>query len=276
MSKLLKTLLQRSDYLAVEYGRIILIPKNKDTQTSDRWLKDNWLKVASEILIVSNQKAFTYQEYTTGLYTQHKAGSLHLTLYSPVTGNTAYAIFNAKLTRERNTRFGDENKPLPKKRFTVKEHSGFTKFWRDMNIPLPRRLSAFHDCMGKLKHRLISAKIDENGKAINKTLKPFSITHDELISLVTQADITQTLARQTPNNYQTNIPDKESAQTYCLSAIETISGTCINHCEVKVKETKNQVSATIHPLNEHKAPEEQTLEEWDMDYDNAAAAHREI
>jgi hypothetical protein len=84
------------------------------------------------------------------------------------------------------------------------------------------------------------------------------------------------LARQTPNNYQTNIPDKESAQTYCLSAIETISGTCINHCEVKVKETKNQVSATIHPLNEHKAPEEQTLEEWDMDYDNAAAAHREI
>ncbi|WP_290705721.1 hypothetical protein [Amphritea sp.] len=276
MSKLLKTLLQRSDYLAVEYGKIILIPKNKDTQTSDRWLKDNWLKVASEILITSNQTGFAYQEYTTGRYTQHKAGSLHLTLYNPVTGNTAYAIFNAKLTRGRNTRFGDENKPLPKKRFTVKEHSGFTKFWRDMNIPLPRRLSAFHDCMGKLKHRLISAKLDENGKAINKTLKPFSITHEELISLVTEADITQTSTKQTPNNYQTRAPDKERAQTHCLSAIETISGTCLNHCEVKVKETTNKVSATIHPLNGHKAPEDQTLEEWDMDYDNAATAHREI
>lgn len=265
MSQFLLTLLQRSEYLAVERGRIRLIPANGDTVTSDAWLKENWLRVASELLRVTGHSGFIYKGYSTGFYTGHKAGGVTLQLFDPTTGQTAFAIFNADLKRARTTKHGKKGTALPKGRFIPGKKSGFVQFWCDMALDLPKRLSAFHDCMGKLDGLLMSAIINEKNKVINRSLMPLTINHQELTELINTPDNFPTTSRQLPDNQPTRAPDKESHQTQVLQDSQPTSATCLNEYGTKVKGITGEGNSSIQMLNS-KLPQDQTVDEWLDDY----------
>lgn len=265
MSQFLKALLKRSEYLAVERGRIILIPANGDTTTSETWLRENWLRVASELLRVTGHVGFIYKGYSTGLYTGHKAGGVTLQLYNPANHQAAFAIFNANLKRLRTTKYGSKGAPLPKGHFTLGKNSGFVQFWCDMGLELPKRLSAFHDCMGKLNQLLITAITNDNDKIINRSLSPLTIEHQELIKLFSSPDNSLTISRQNPDKQPTRIPDKDLSKPLISCCTQNHSGTCLNNYGIKVKGTTDKGDMPIQLLPST-SPQEQTVDEWLDDY----------
>ncbi|WP_415904573.1 hypothetical protein ACMXYW_14940 [Neptuniibacter sp. QD48_55] len=265
MSRFLSTLLQRSDYLAVECGKIILIPANGDTTTSDTWLKEHWLRVASELLRVTGHSGYIYKGYSTGFYTGHKAGGVTLQLFNPVNNQTAFAIFNAELKRARSTKYGKKGSALPKGRFIAGKKSGFVQFWCDMGLGLPKRLSAFHDCMGKLDGLLMTAITNEKNKVINRSLMPLTIKHQELKELIKVPDNYPTIIPQTTDKQLTRIPDKEFHQSPVSHGVQPTSAACLNNYDIKVKGITGEGNSSLRLIN-NKPPQDQTIDEWLDDY----------
>lgn len=186
---LTKKLLDRGDYMAIKNGQIVIRPRSG--KSADTWLKENSARIYREVLTTMNMDALQYIGYSTGHYTQHRAGGITLQYVSLITGESFHVVFNAELTKAR----GDRNKRLPKKQFRVGKGHAFTLFWSSLGLPLPKRLSAFHDCIGKLKSIVIIYSSDENNRIDKKSIKPLEVSYTSLIDLF---DITKL-----PDNYPT-------------------------------------------------------------------------
>ncbi|WP_372741026.1 hypothetical protein [Neptunomonas sp.] len=211
MANLLPKLLQRSDYLAVENGIIILHPKNGDTITSSKWLKENFDQIATEILTLTRKQGYRFHRYSTGFYEAAKgSGGITLNFINQVTGTDSRISYNVDLRRARSTKAGKKGELLPKGRFIPPKGGSFVKLWRSSGLPIPKRISAFHDCMGKLKPIIFEGETTiKNGQLMLEkgTLKPMNISFDEILNSVlnesTASDKNPTRIRQEPDNYLT-------------------------------------------------------------------------
>jgi hypothetical protein len=196
---LTKKLLDRGDYVAIENGQVVIRPKSG--KSADDWLRENSTQIYREVLDEIGIDALQYARYSTGYYTAHKAGGVTLQYTSLLTGELFHVVFNADLTRAR----GKPGQRLPKKQFRVGKGNAFTLFWSSLGLPLPKRLSAFHDCMGKLKPIVITYSTDEKNRIDKKSIKPLKISHTELINLLS--------SNKSPDNYPTStrqVPDKNT------------------------------------------------------------------
>jgi len=255
---LTKKLLDRGDYVAIEQGQVVIRPRSG--KSAEDWLKTNAIKVYGEVLCEMGLDALQYASYSTGNYTQHKVGGITLQYISLLTGESFHLVFNADLTRARGAR----GQRLPKGQFRVGKGHSFTQLWLSLGLPLPARLSAFHDCMGKLKSVVITCTIGDKSRVIKGSIKPLEISHTDLLSLFKTSkspDNYLTSTRQGSDNYPTRTPDKESTEPHSQQGIERSSSAGANECELSNK------GITCNGSNVIPLPIQQSNEEWLADYD---------
>jgi len=154
-----------------------------------------------------NLKNLSYESYSTGRYGPkncYQGVTLHFICNE--THDIYYVIFNVNLDRTRNIGSHLKGTPLPKGRFRVSRRSAFFQFWVRAGLPIPPRLSAFHDYMGNLKGRTFTASI-QSGKKLDKcSIRPLTTEEIEAPRLI-QPNNLKTIPEQPENKIQTAVPN---------------------------------------------------------------------
>jgi hypothetical protein len=274
----LDKLLSRDDKVDVSNGRLIITPASgKDVPAN--WLAENEPSIVKEIANLLNLRVYRYTSYSTGNYGKLRKGGVTLQFENILNGDEAFAILNAQLTRKRATKHGNVGAELPKGQFRVSTKHNFYKLWVSTDIKLPARISSFHDYMGKLKSLVFTGNLDSKNKISNETLKPLNVSHEQIITCISQnlPDKIQTTTRQVPYNYQTKIPDKEMIKSHASNDIQGNSSRGVNNYGKSIQGS----AVTSNPLSpvsskslslvssNPKRPEEQTNEEWLQEHNNA-------
>ena len=266
MLDILPKLLQRSDCLAVENGLIVLRPKSGDLAISDKWLKENRERVINEILTATGKEGYVYMSYSTGYYLgANKGGGITLQFTHYLNGTSHFICYNADLTRKRSTKTGIAGERLQKGRFIAMKGGSFVKLWRSSGLAIPKRLSSFHDCMGKLKGIMFTADVTGD-QFIKGTLKPIDISFDEIRNSVMNSSETPdndlTTTRQLPDNDLTGSPDKGIATAHIPRALQPNSSAGNNDHGIKVK----GITGIRKSSNSSNEVSNQSTDEWLDDY----------
>lgn len=259
MSSLLLTLLTRGDSVAIERGRLVIRPAS-GVAVPEQWLADNRLRLSRELLELVGMDAYEYDGYSTGSYGSSRRGGVTLQFVSAVNGEGAYAIFNADLTRARSVAGKKTGSPLPKGQFRVGKRSAFYKFWLSTGLPV-RRLSDFHDYMGKLSGILLTGAM-ERERIEASTLRPLTISDAEIAALL--PDNTPTSARQHPDKAPTRAPDKETQQRQQPQGLQPNTTACVlNRGKTVIRECG--YTGDLPALDTQQ--EDPSVDEWLGDYD---------
>ena len=177
-------------------------------------------------LLITNLK---YEGYSTGSYGKSKADGITLQFSCEETGCDYYAIYNVDRSRLRGSRKGEK---LPDGRFSVRKKHAFFGFWhRICGLDAPSKgLTAFHDCMGKLKAFTFKAETKDGKRLIKSTLRRMSPDKDPIT------------IRQLSDKAPIISPDKKSDEIQADSAFEKILTTCeINYGMSKHGKTDTRV-----------------------------------
>lgn len=194
---LLFTLLQRGDAISIEYGRLVVKPVSC-LPVPEQWLDENGIHLVTEILQETGQDGLVYLGYTTGKYGKKLAGGVTLQFKHLLTGIEAYAIFNADLTRSRNTKNGKAGDPLPDGQFHLAKGSGLCKLWLETGQQPPKRHSTYYEYMGNLKQFVFQPQSGRPGskRLVSSLLKPLHIGSAEIGRLFDLTDKPPTSHRQ--------------------------------------------------------------------------------
>lgn len=266
VDSLVKGLLQRGDFVAIDNGRLKLEPAS-DRPIPSEWLMNNKTELVTQILDQTGTDALEYMNYSTGSYGQHHADGVTLQFVNSRTAESAYVIFNADLTRARSSKNGNAGTVLPPGQFRVSKGSYFYKFWHSTDLNMPPRLSQFHDYMGNLKGLLFKSYYVKDERLDAGQLRPISITHKEILSAFNLPYTIQTTAIHHPDISHTNQSYKETAENQCGQHYEPdLSAGDINYGKKDVREYGYTVSTIPISLNGKKTPH-QTNKEWLEAYD---------
>jgi len=272
MATTVEKLLRRGDEVNIEHGRLVIRPASGKAVPPD-WYKENAPIIIEEVLATLGIEAYRYRRYKTGHFGNGKAKlpGVHLYFCEALSGSSAYSIFNVYLTRMRSTKLGKAGAALPDGRFRVGEHSHFYRFWRKTDLAVPKSLTAFHDCMSKLRHILFVADKapNRNQRLESGSIRPLSLTVEQLRSAFSP-DNFQITAGQFPDNSQIRNPDKDSPQSHVDRGFQRNSTTCRNHYENKVISNNEDTRMVMHPTTSHD-PRMQSIDEWLADYEGETA-----
>ena len=265
MTVTVKKLLARGDEISIELGRLVINPSSGKGVPED-WLQKHKPALLRDILVTFGIDAFEYSGYSTGLYGDHKVAGVTIQLPSFVGGLDTHAIFNAELNRDRTTKAGAKGSPLPKGHFRVGKRSHLYRFWQSTGLLTPKRLSSFHDYLGNLRDILFTAEqVPGRKNRLNAgSLRPLSITSAE-VRKAFQSDNGLTTAGQATDNCRTEVPDKNSAPAQQNRGIQEKPTACTENRGNAVISTC-EYTVVIGPDYSRKIPQEQTAEEWLVDY----------
>ena len=208
------------------------------------------LKLMVEILQKIGRDALTFHSHSASRYGPTLAGGVTLQFTHVLTGCEAYAIFNANLTRSRNTKNGRAGDPLPTKQFRVAKHSRFCKFWASTGLP-PRKLSSYYEYMGKLKPLFFESQdiSNSNDRLKSSLLKPLQISFQEVKEAFVFSDSPPTSNRQCTDKQPTVATDKETLQpskTLGLQADSAAGSIYYGNTVIREKVTRGNV----YPIND--------------------------
>ncbi len=238
--------------MAVVNGRLAISPASGKPVPAD-WLANHSAQLMADIANKSQTLCLTYLGYATGNYGKHRAGGVTLQFCDMATGQPHYAIFNVETHRKRSTRHGKAGHALPAGQFRAGKRSAFVSFWNSTGLPA-RRLSDFHDYMGKLSAFVFTAEITDGEKLTAATLRPLTLH---------LSDKCPTSPRQLPDKAPTTAPDKETQQSQQHQGFQAFSTTGPNsYGNTVIRECGNTGS--------HASPANQTDEEWFAEYDAAS------
>ena len=167
--------------------------------------------------------------YSTGCYGEKNADGLTLQFMVEDIELDYYTIFNVDCSRSRGPNKGAKR---PAGQFSVRKKHSFYKFWHHTcGLPTPTKgLTAFHDCMGKLKAFTFQAETDGGKRLRTDTLR------------IMPSDNAPTTIRQIPDKAPIISPDKEVDENEADSAFEKILTTCeINYGISKHGKTDTRV-----------------------------------
>jgi hypothetical protein len=266
---ILSKLLSQGDKLAIVKGCLVITTASRK-QVPAWWLLDNGSMLIMEIMNLLNINAYSYTGYSTGRYGKKLYQGVTLQFECIESGNEAFAILNADITRQRSCKHGKAGDDLPNGQFRVSNKHNFYKFWKLTGIKFPARKSAFYDYMGKLKSVLFIGELGCNNKFNNKTLRPLDLSSELIMAAYIQSlpDNIQTTSKQYPNNYQTRMPNKEIALKPAANDIALDSSTCESKYGLSYQ--GSVVISNILPVNkEHKAPHKQSNDEWMNEWEHA-------
>ncbi len=269
MNPLLPRLLARGDTVSIDRG-ILRISPASGIPVPDDWLADNRLRLCQEILRATGKDALEYVGYDTGHYGRSRAGGVTLQFVSVVTGEEAYAIFNADLTRARSVGGKPAGSPLPKGEFRAGKRSAFYKFWLTTGLNIPNRLSKFHKHMGTIKRVLLTGLKTGPGNRLDvKTMEPVEIQADQ-IWMAVMGDKLGTAEGRVRDKEGTNSRDKETPQRQQPQALPPNPTTCVsNHGNTVIREDGYTVA--LPSLNTGPAASE--VDAWLDEYDRAESLH---
>jgi hypothetical protein len=252
-------LLSRGDTVSIERGQLVIQPAS-GKPVPPEWINTNRARLCREALISSGLDAFEYTDYSTGHYGKTRSAGITLRFVSLVNGESVYAVFNADLTRQRNTAAAKAGTLLPRGQFRIGKRSHFYKFWMGTGLPFPRRLSAMHDYMGKLRGVMLTGLLTDD--RINAgSLAPISLTAEQFRKAILP-DKFRTISGQLPDNFRTRAPDKENAPAHAVRGLQPISTTCVSNHENKLIRKDEYKTASITDLPIPKPPQDQSVDEW--------------
>jgi len=179
-SGLLTKLLNKGDNISIFQG-VLLIKPNSGLEVPFQWLKQREPLIINDICRLFNVTPLKYISYSTGRYGSKKTEGITLQFINLQTKEQVYLIFNASLKRVRKSKGGNKGDPLPGKQFIVSERSGFYKFWCLTGLPLPKSLSKFYECMGKLKPLVFTGNVDFKNRIIDKKVALFEVTYQQIL-----------------------------------------------------------------------------------------------
>lgn len=265
MDSVLQKLLRRGDSVAIERGRLVIRPAS-GLPVPEQWLADNRLRLCREVLELTGLDAYEYVGYDTGHYGKSRAGGVTLHFVSVVTGEVAYTIFNADLTRVRSVGGKSAGSALPRGEFRVGKRSAFYKFWMCAGLAAPDRMQRFCRRMGNLKPLLFVG--DRTGSRLNaSTLLPLEVAGESIRTAVIghTIDTSQTQAR---HKEDTMTRHKEVPQSQTQQGSQPFSTTCVsNHGNTVIREDGYTVAVPVP----NTSPEDQSVDDWLKEYDQASS-----
>ena len=274
--------------VSIESGHLIINPNNY-MPCVKHLTNSHKLKLMVEILQKIGRDALTFHSHSASKYGPTLAGGVTLQFTHVLTGSEAYAIFNANLTRSRNTKSGRAGDPLPTKQFHVAKHSGFCKFWASTGLP-PRKLSSYYEYMGKLKPLFFESQdiSNSNDRLDSSLLKPLQISFQEVKEAFDFSDSPPTSNRQCTDKQPTVATDKKTLQpskTLDLQANSTTGSINYGNTVIREKVTRgnaypanapisNSLSTPVLNKSKHETEtttraKDQTIDEWFSDYDES-------
>jgi len=182
---------------------------------------------------------YRFLEFSTGLYTKHNVGGVCLQFSDIETGEIKPVIYNAEVTRKRNTKKHKAGSMLPNNRFRVGTRHKFYKFWQATGLAMPRHLSEFPEHMSKLKH--LTFEIDELSGKLDK----------DSISRVNLGNSSGN-SRESLGKNSGTILGKETEQSYTNKAFQPISSACNSKYGNKNKgnkEVRKQDSPNLNTIS---------------------------
>ena len=211
--------------VSIESGHLIINPNNK-MPCVKHLTNSHKLKLIVEILQKIGRDALNFHSHSASKYGPTLAGGVTLQFTHVLTGSEAYAIFNANLTRSRNTKNGRAGDPLPTKQFRVAKHSRFCKFWASTGLP-PRKLSSYYEYMGKLKPLFFESQdiSNSNDRLDSSLLKPLQISFQEVKEAFDFSDSPPTSNRQCTDKQPTIATDKKTLQPSKTLGLQSNSAT---------------------------------------------------
>lgn len=276
-ASLVSRLLVRGDSLAIENGRLRLEAAS-GAPVPDSWLESHYDQLVAEALEHTGIDALLYDSYSTGNYGARKTPGVTLQFSSLLTARSAYTIFNAELTRRKNTSKGKAGNPLPPRQFRVGKKSGFYKFWQASGLVAPPRLSSFHDYMGNLRGILFTGSFKEGERLVSGSIHPITITHQQLLAAYGIAglpDNSPPTSRQEADKWQTKQPDKAIQQSYIQRGIQPESTTGNDSYGIRLKGStgirRNDIALSILMK-----PIDQTTDEWLSDYSSSETINHRL
>jgi len=263
MKSLASKLLNRGDELRIENGRLLIEPASGKEVPAD-WIYTHTAQLLRELSINEGFDAYLYQGYSTGHYGKNKAGGITLKFISVRTGQPAYAIFNADLTRKRNTAKGKAGSLLPTGQFRVGAQSHFYKLWLSSSVRCPHRRAALHDYMGHLRDIVFVGQA--TGERIDAgSLRPLNLSSDRIKDIYLP-DNRQTSDGHLADSARTTVPDKDHRRPHTTWGFHTNTATgAHNHGNTVTREE----GYTGTGFTAYKPPAEQSDEEWFEAYDRA-------
>jgi hypothetical protein len=264
---MLSLLLNRGDRVSVVGGKLEIVPVS-GKQVPSTWLRENELELIRQIALLVRANVFRYQSYSTGNYSNSRYPGVNLQFYNIQAGQGCYTVFNAKLTRARDTDHGKKGTALPEGQFRVTKRYEFHSFWDRSGLKMPRRLSAFHDYMGKLVEVFFTGELDfaKPDRIISSSLRPFNISHEKILDAIS-SDKSRSITGQAADNCQTILPDKTLPEAQLWSgfqSIQTAGAFC--HGNKFTRERGNTEQGNSVDKGVVKRPEDQTNEEWLAEY----------
>ena len=298
-SGLLTKLLNRGDDISIAQGKLSIKPSSGLT-IPPAWLKQNEHLLINDICQLFNLTPLKYVSYSTGRYEYKgkKIEGITLQFINLQTNENAYLIFNASLKRLRKSKGGKKGEPLPGKQFIVSERCHFYKFWCLTGLPLPRSLSKFYECMGRLKPFVFTGNVDFNNRISSKIIQLLSISYQQVLdknrSPLSSNKCTNSSAKEplifrqetakeplifTAKDIELDHAPIELAsnQSTCSSKYgntvirkEVISkGGDSDNTPINTFNNDEIIENTNLVISQNKRPEDQTVDEWLKDWENA-------
>lgn len=259
MECLATKLLSRGDTVSIELGQLAIQPAS-GKPVPPEWISTNRARLCREALMSVGLDAFEYVGYSTGHYGKTRSAGITLQFVSMLSGQSVYAVFNADLTRQRNTTTAKAGALLPKGQFRIGKRSHFYKFWMGTGLPFPRRLAAMHDYMGKLRNVLVTGSVTDDRFKVG-SLVPVSLTAEQFRAVILPDNI-RTISGQAPDKIRTKVPDKEIHTDHETQGLQPIATTGATNYGNKVIREDGYKTLPYTPIHTHKPPEEQSVDEW--------------
>lgn len=259
MECLATKLLSRGDTVSIELGQLAIQPAS-GKPVPPEWISTNRARICREVLISMGLDAFEYVGYSTGHYGKTRSAGITLQFVSMLSGQSVYAVFNADLTRQRNTATAKAGALLPKGQFRIGKRSSFYKFWIATGLPFPRRLAAMHDYMGKLRSVLVTGSVTDDRFKVG-SMVPVSLTAEQFRAVVFPDNI-RTISGQAPDNIRTKAPDKEMATGQETQGLQPIPTTGASNYGNKVIREEGYKTFPYTPIHTPKTPQDQSVDEW--------------
>ena len=234
--------------ISLENGQLIIKVSN-NVPLAKQLIDTHTWKLMVEILQKIGNDALSYLSYSARPYGKIRASGVTLQFKHVLTGAEAYTIFNAGLTRSRNTKHGRAGDPLPKGQFHVAKGSGFCKFWASTGLP-PRKLSSYYEYMGKLKPLFFESQdiSNSNNRLNSSLLKPLHISFHEVKEAFGFSDSPPTSFRQATDKPPTVTTDKETLQPSKTPGLQADSTAGANYYG-KTVIRKKVIRENAYPIN---------------------------
>lgn len=259
MDCLATKLIRRGDTVSIERGQLVIQPAS-GKPVPPEWLTANTARLCREVLMAVGMDAFEYIGYSTGHYGKSRSAGVTLQFVSVLSGQSVYAVFNADLTRQRNTTAGKAGALLPKGQFRIGKRSHFYKFWLSTGLQMPDRLQRFYKCMGKLSSVLTTGAVSNDRFDVH-TLQPLTLSAAE-VSRAFAGHKEGTARAQAGHKEGTTLGHKETApaQESCGLQRNQTTGAA-NHGNKVIRMCGNKDTPNT-PSPTHRPPHEQSVDEW--------------